>query len=124
MIGAGVVNEFDATSIKLCADPKVVYLKDLSGAGSVFPYDIYCQLVTFNKIHFFFHFSTSRVLITFANVSTHKCGLMRFWMHDDEPIPAADWIFNMSAMIKTIQPQFSEQFAAYTLDKIINADDS
>jgi len=123
-----VVNEFKAKQVVYGSDPKQVYLLDESGNRSVFAFDIYCHARPMaTKFNFFFNVSAGKMLIIYEDrtrESKYECGLLRFWITKDEPVPSCAWLQNTDQLMKLISDQFKEQFAAYTIDQIINSSDS
>lgn len=122
-----VVNEFSAKDVRFSADPKLVYILDELGNRSVFAFDIHCSIQPMSiQYHIFFNMSTKNVLITYksrhgSGAMRHTCGLMKFWVENDSPVLSSQWFLNIDALIKLIQPSFSEQLASYVLDEIINS---
>ena len=123
-----IVNEFKTKTVRLMNDPKQALLIDASGNRFVFPYDIYCHVRPMaTKFNFFFHFATGKLLVLYVDPmssGTFECGIMKFWVERDRPVPAAHWLSNMGTLMNLIAEQFNEQLASYTLDQIINSPDS
>jgi hypothetical protein len=125
-----VVNEFKVKSVRYSSDPKQVDMIDESGNQSIFVFDFYCHdRPTATKFNFFFNMHNKQLLIIYGNNGSHKaslyeCGLMRFWVSGDVPIPSCNWLQNMPELMNNICEQFAEQLASFTIDQIINSSES
>jgi len=124
-----VVNEFKVKNVKYGSDPKQVYMIDEHGNRSVFVFDFYCHdrpMAT--KFNFFFNMHNKQLLIVYGSNGSHRaetyeCGLMKFWVSGDMPVPSCNWLQNMPELMNNISEQFKEQLASFTIDQIINEPD-
>lgn len=122
-----VVNEFKAKAVRISSDPKQVWIIDPQGNRYLFPFDIYCHVRPMaTKFNFFFDFKTAKLLCVYQDLSTkeYQCGVMKFWVEKDTPVPSAHWLSNMHSLMVLIQEQFAEQLADHTIDQIINSSES
>ena len=126
-----VINEFKVKSIRYLLDPKEVHMTDEQGNRSVFTFDIYCRARPMaTEFHLFFDMHSKKLLITYRRPvweekeEKFECGVMRFWITNDAPIPSCSWIKNQDHILRFIDDQFKEQLAAFTINQIINSSKS
>jgi len=116
--------EYQVKSARFGTDPKLVYMIDEFGNRFTFPFDIHCKTQPMSTtVHFFFDLKQSKLLVLYKDPikSSFECGVMRFFIKDDIPMPTLHWLSNMEDLVSRITPEFRDQYASYLIDQEINS---
>jgi hypothetical protein len=131
---SGVLNEFDAISVRYSVEHKTVYITGQYIRRSIFNYNILCMHKTVDgkpNIIFFFDLPTSRCLVVqrvynYVGISqtdrlSFKCSLINFYVEEDLPVLPVRIFDKQKDLMLLIGEDFKQQHAAIMLDDIINS---
>jgi len=118
-----VVNEIEAQVVKLSETERKVYIISDEGYRGVFAYDFNCRTKVLDRVILVcFDIKKERMLIVMAaRISGgYVCAVMRFWIANNLPVPAARWMTDQDTILAQIADDFQDKYAMVLLDDVIN----
>lgn len=117
-----VANEFDCKNILESKENKVLYMVGLGHDKYTFTYHISCKPdMDLINLRFFFNMKTNQMLLIHKTEGFFRCVAMRFWLENEQPVPAVKYMMDQERIISLIHDSFKEQYAAIIIDDAINS---
>lgn len=118
-----VINEFEASVVKVSEADKYIHLISPQGSGLGFYYTFMCKVT---ELCVLFNMEDRKMLVLMPrgmikHVPRYLCLVMGFHIENDLPVPSARYWQDTSYLPTRIGDQFKDKLASYTLDGIINS---